>query len=86
MSGDTYAWWGVWDGSSGSWAYGGRLSADWYGRTGQLMDTTGTTSTARYIISLSHYHDMNHIHRINSDGGDESRPNNYSYTIWKRIA
>ena len=35
---------------------------------------------------VEHSHNYEHIHYINSDGGNESRPNNYTYKIWKRIS
>ena len=87
MSGDTYAWFGMWDSRWSSWKFGGRISYDWNGSAGQLIDTTETTSITRFVINMSHSHNANHGHSVNQydNGGDESRPNNYTYRIWKRI-
>ena len=38
-----------------------------------------------FTINVSHTHNMQHIHSITADGGDESRPINYTQIVWKRI-
>ena len=53
----------------------------------QTQQGASQESSAGYgfSIDISHTHNMQHIHSITSDGGDESRPNNYTQIVWKRI-
>lgn len=41
---------------------------------------------ATISTNVAHTHNMNHIHSITSDGGNENRPDNYTIKIWKRTA
>ena len=41
---------------------------------------------ATISTNVAHTHNMNHIHSITSDGGNENRPDNYTINVWKRTA
>ena len=45
----------------------------------------GLTSVRKLEWDFNHNHDYNHSHKMDSDGGDEARPKNYTVRIWKRI-
>lgn len=37
-------------------------------------------------LNFNHGHDYNHAHNMDSSGGSEARPANYTVRMWKRIA
>ena len=49
------------------------------------INTGNGSSKNSYHINVAHTHDMQHKHKITSEGGDEARPDNYTYKVWKRV-
>lgn len=54
------------------------------GADGYKVDSS--SSGGSKSLFFNHAHDMQHIHSITSDGGNESRPDNFTIRIYKRIS
>ena len=56
--------------------------------TDAIKGSDGSTTSDHGAVRcyVEHSHNYEHLHYINSDGGNESRPNNYTYVVWKRIS
>ena len=66
----------------------GRFVMDGSGGGGRQwgLRADGPDGAGRFYADFRHTHNMQHIHSIASDGGNESRPNNYTIRIYKRIS
>ena len=58
----------------------------WGGASPSLTGSNSDNIQRAVRVYVEHSHNYEHIHYINSDGGNESRPNNYTYVVWKRIS
>ena len=75
-------------------AYGDSIVAGWsntsvganQGYSSRDFGAGGDTRVGDIVYINNHTHNYDHYHVIFSDGGAESRPNNYTYKIWKRIS
>ena len=91
MSGNTSSKW-VMSGNYGATYDNGRITHSVaYSQHGTSW---GGHDIVTYTINLSHSHNMQHNHTVDishthgttSNGGDEARPIDYTYKIWKRTA
>ena len=65
---------------------GGNVSGAAYTSSNYNIGASGgSVPHEKYTVTVSHTHNMQHIHKITADGGNESRPDNYTYKVWKRV-
>lgn len=77
----------LWIGAIGSTLKAHAL--DWQGNQGNCgKDNDNIEAVADHTHNMQHNHtvDISHTHGTTSNGGNEARPVDYTFKIWKRIA
>ena len=73
-----------------SWRYASQVNvteSGWEISSGGGIETSNSYQTANRTWSWTDSGTVaNHTHAIYAEGGNESRPDNYTYKIWKRIS
>ena len=83
------SWGGYFHLEGGDPDWNGANSGFSFSHSDEMSAATGGSSYWRvgfmHLNLPDHSHNYNHCHYLWSDGGSESRPNNLTYKIWKRI-